>query len=162
MTTKPSPIIGRPTDYSEEIAAKICDLVSTYPYGLKRLTQVFPELPVESTINLWRLKHESFSVAYYKAKLIQAGLIAEECLDIADDVAQDYIESEDGNTKCNTEFVNRSRLRVDTRKWLAGKLLPKLYGDAKQVEELQSDNERYRKELAELRDQLDAKHKKEY
>lgn len=153
---------GRPTDYSEKIAQRICELVSTYPYGLKKLTRLFPDLPCEATVNLWRYKHEKFSADYKKAKLRQAELIAEECLDIADESAHDYIETDDGNVKCNTEFVNRSRLRIDTRKWLAGKLLPRQYGDAKQVEELSADRDRLKQELLELREQLDAKNKKEY
>lgn len=153
---------GRPTDYSEEIAQEICEIVSTYPYGLKKLTRIFTNLPAESTINLWRYKHEKFSVDYQKAKLRQADLLAEECLDIADDVSGDYIETDDGNVKCNSEFVNRSRLRIDTRKWLAAKLLPKQYGDQKQVEELTADKERLKQELRDLQERLDAQNKKEY
>jgi hypothetical protein len=29
----------------------------------------------------------------------------------------------------NNEVVNRSKLRVDTRKWLMAKMKPKVYGD---------------------------------
>lgn len=162
MSDKPKHPGGRPTDYSPEIAERICTLVSTYPYGLKKLTRIFSDLPCEATINLWRYKHEQFSVDYNKAKLRQADLLAEECLDISDDSMEDYLETEEGNVKCNTEFVNRSRLRIDTRKWLAGKLLPKQYGDAKQVEELSADRDRLKQELQELREQLDAKNKKDY
>ena len=152
---------GRPTDYNPEIAMRICELVSTHPYGLKKLTRLFPELPHETTINLWRHLHDEFFMQYSKAKLRQADLLAEECLDISDDVSQDYIEGEDGNTKCNTEFVNRSRLRIDTRKWLASKLLPKQYGDQKQVEELKSQNESIKRELDELRTKLAKQNERE-
>src|SRR5271163_4177509 len=127
MADKPKHAGGRPTDYNPEIADKICELVSTHPWGLKKLTRLFPGLPVDSTINLWRHKYDEFSSQYNKAKLKQADLLAEECLDISDDSEQDYLESEEGFVKCNNEFVNRSRLRIDTRKWLAGKLLPKQY-----------------------------------
>ncbi len=34
-----------------------------------------------------------------------------------------------GNKVLDHEHVQRSRLRVDTRKWAAGKLAPKRYGD---------------------------------
>ena len=34
----------------------------------------------------------------------------------------------------DNEWINRSRLRVDTRKWLMGKLAPKKYGDKVQQE----------------------------
>lgn len=36
--------------------------------------------------------------------------------------------TEQGNRRCDAEFIARSRLRIDTRKWLASKLAPKIYG----------------------------------
>lgn len=121
--------IGRPTDYNEEIANIICDRVATHACGLKKICKMYDDLPHPDTINLWRHKHPEFSVQYALAKLRQADLLAEECLDIADDDSKDKIIDETtGNEVCNTEFIARSRLRIDTRKWLASKLLPKQYG----------------------------------
>jgi len=53
---------------------------------------------------------------------------ADEILDIADDTTNDFIETETG-VRLNAENVQRSRLRIDTRKWLLSKLSPKKYGD---------------------------------
>lgn len=128
---------GRPTDYTPELAAHICELVATHTCGLNRLCLMYDELPSKFTINLWRHKHHEFSLQYAKAKLFQADLLAEECLEIADDDSQDVKYDKDGNESCNTEFVARSRLKIDTRKWLASKLLPKQYGAA--AEEAKSD-----------------------
>ena len=119
---------GRPTDYNDEIAALICERVATNTCGLQKMCAMYDDLPVQSTINLWRYKHPEFSDQYAKAKLVQADLLAEECLEIADDSRGDIKYDEDGNDSCNSEFVARSRLRIDTRKWLAAKLLPKQYG----------------------------------
>jgi hypothetical protein len=54
-------------------------------------------------------------------------------MDIADDLSSDTVTKvgKDG-TEYETEdheWVNRCRIRVDLRKWLAGKLRPKKYGD---------------------------------
>ena len=59
---------------------------------------------------------------------------AEEILEIADDARNDYMEKLDdsGNLlgyTLNGEHVQRSRLRIDTRKWLMSKQNPKVYGD---------------------------------
>ena len=62
--------------------------------------------------------------------------------------------TEDG-FQLDTEHINRSRLRIDSRKWMASKLAPKIYGDAKRVEELENENARYKDELNALRDKLD-------
>lgn len=119
---------GRPTDYNDEIATRICERVATHTCGLERLCGMYDDMPVKSTVNLWRYKHPEFSTLYTQAKLVQADLLAEECLEISDDSSNDIKYDQDGNESCNSEFVARSRLRIDTRKWLASKLLPKQYG----------------------------------
>jgi hypothetical protein len=99
------------------------------------------DMPAKITVNEWRYKHPDFAAQYAQAKLVQADLLAEEMLDIADDGTNDWMESfgEEGDTnyKLNGEHVQRSRLRIDTRKFLAAKLLPKQYGD--KVEEKKTD-----------------------
>jgi hypothetical protein len=55
-------------------------------------------------------------------------------LDIADDTSLDTRKGKDGDEQPNTEWITRSRLRVETRKWMAGKLRPKVYGDKIDVE----------------------------
>jgi hypothetical protein len=133
---------GRPTIYCNELAALICKRVATSTLGLARLCAIHDDMPHKSTINEWRYEYAEFSAQYAQAKLIQADLLAEEILDIADDGSNDWMESfgEEGTIgwKLNNEHVNRSRLRIDTRKFLAAKLLPKQYGV--KAEEEKSDN----------------------
>ena len=71
-------------------------------------------MPCVSAIINWLRIHPEFVVQYTRAKDEQADALAEEMLDIADDEKED---------------VNRSRLRVDTRKWIASRLKPKKYGE---------------------------------
>lgn len=63
----------------------------------------------------------------------QADTLADEILEIADESENDTYEVDLGDgviiQKENREVVNRSRLRVDARKWVAAKLKPKKYGD---------------------------------
>jgi len=125
--------LGRPTLYTQELADLICQRVATSTFGLARLCALHDDIPDKSTVNLWRYQYPNFSAQYAQAKLKQADLLAEECLDIADDGTNDWMESfgEDGEVghKLNGEHVQRSRLRIDTRKFLAAKLLPRQYGD---------------------------------
>lgn len=120
--------VGRPLEYTQEMGDYICELVSSTGYGLLKLTQLHPELPDKMTINRWRHRVPEFRAQYAQAKIEQADILAEECLEIADDDSKDVKFDKDGNELCNTEFIARSRLRVDTRKWLASKLLPRQYG----------------------------------
>lgn len=66
---------------------------------------------------------------YARAREAQADKLAEDILAIADDGMSDVYLDADGNERTNQEVIARSRLRVDARKWLAGKMAPKKYGD---------------------------------
>jgi len=94
--------VGRPTDYSLSIAKKICDVVSTRTEGLKTLSRDYDFFPDPSTIHKWRNEKQEFSEMYARAKLQQADILAEECLQIADD--------------CDGSNFAKARLQIDTRK----------------------------------------------
>lgn len=130
---------GRPTDYNEEIAKLICERVATHTCGLERMCNMYDDLPSKFTVNLWRYKHPEFSTQYAQAKLVQADLLAEECLEIADESERDTMVNNEGFEVCNVDYINRARLRIDTRKWLAAKLLPRQYG--KEAEDNKSAND---------------------
>lgn len=85
-------------------------------------------MPTASAVTQWCAKDEDFSTRYARARGEGLEVLADEIIEIADDSSADTIETEDG-PKQNTEFINRSRLRVDTRKWLLSKLRPDKYGD---------------------------------
>jgi hypothetical protein len=124
---------GRPTIFTQELADLICQRVATHPLGLGRLCDMYDDMPTKETVNTWRFKDSLFSSQYTKAKIAQAELLAEDILDIACDGRNDWMESlsddEKGlGWKLNGEHVQRSRLRIDTNKWLAAKLMPKTYG----------------------------------
>jgi hypothetical protein len=72
---------------------------------------------------------------YAHAREAQADKLAEDLLKIADDGANDTYLDEDGNKRTDQDVIARSRLRVDARKWLAGKMAPKKYGDKVEVDQ---------------------------
>lgn len=121
--------VGRPTVYNQEIADLICERIATHELGLKRLCAMYDDMPAKITINQWRNKYPEFAAQYAQAKISQIEILVEEIIDIADDATQDEIVNDEGARVCNGEFIARSRLRIDTRKWLAAKLIPRLYGN---------------------------------
>lgn len=75
-------------------------------------------------------KREGFSAQYATAREIGYQSMADEIIEIADDSSFDVIKGDEETAdRVNAEFVARSRLKVDTRKWLLSKALPKVYGD---------------------------------
>ena len=125
--------VGRPTDYNQEMANLICERVATHEFGLKRLCSMYDDMPDKTTINKWRYKYPEFYTQYAQAKISQIETLVDEIIDIADDSGHDETINEQGVRVCNSEFIARSRLRIDTRKWLASKLIPRLYGDKEEL-----------------------------
>lgn len=82
------------------------------------------------TILLWARENKAFSEQYTRAREAGYKLLADEMLDIADekDVQVRY-DGEDMTLDLSATAVARNRLRVDTRKWMLSKMLPKIYGD---------------------------------
>jgi len=89
-------------------------------------------MPGVRTVFQWLTRHEEFAQQYAHAREAQADTLADEMLDIADDGSNDWmLRAKNGSVgwEENGEAINRSRLRLDTRKWIASKLKPKKYGD---------------------------------
>ena len=126
--------VGRPTDYTKELADKMCAELAEG----KSLRTVCnsEEYPSKTTIFRWLRENTEFRDQYEKAKEECADRYAEEIVEIADDGTNDYMEKQVGENTIevvNTEHIQRSRLRVDARKWVAAKLKPKKYGDKMDV-----------------------------
>ena len=133
---------GRPTAYTAELAAEICQKLAE-GQTLREVCRA-DEMPSESTVRTWALDdREGFSAQYTRARELGYLAMADELLEVADDGKNDWMERQDENGgagwEANGEHLQRSRLRVDTRKWLLSKALPKVYGD-KITQELQGPN----------------------
>ena len=86
-------------------------------------------MPSPPTVMDWVRQDKDFSEQYVRAKEVQAHLMAEEILSISDDGSNDTYTDERGVERTDVDVIARSKLRVDSRKWLLSKMLPKVYGD---------------------------------
>ena len=120
---------GRPTRYTSKVAADICTRLAEGE-SLRAICRD-DAMPGLRTIMRWLFdgEHEEFWQQYARAREAQAEVRADEIIEIADDAAGDFTTDKDGKEIVSHENVQRSRLRVDARKWVAAKLLPKRYGD---------------------------------
>jgi len=85
-------------------------------------------LPSERTFYKRLSEDPEFTQRYVRAREAQADAIFEECLSIADSQEGDVVIV-DGKESVNHDVIARAKLRIDTRKWMAGKLRPKVYGE---------------------------------
>lgn len=96
-------------------------------------------MPDKATVFRWLESKDAFRDQYARAREVQADTLFDEILDIADDGRNDWIEKRNADGEVigwqeNGEALRRSQLRIDARKWMAGKLLPKKYSEKQQVE----------------------------
>lgn len=125
-------MIGRPSTFSQGIADTICERIADGE-SLRAICKD-EGMPAKSSVFKWLIEHKEFSDQYARARETQADAIFDEILDIADDGTNDWMvkNTADGEAigwRENGEALRRSVLRVDARKWMAGKLRPKKYGE---------------------------------
>lgn len=122
--------VGRPSSFTQDVADSICSELAEGK-SLRSVCRA-ESMPCIKTVFSWMRVYPQFLQQYEKAKEESADLHAEDMLDIADSGTNDWMEANDPNNagyKANGEHIQRSRLRVDTRKWIASRLKPKKYGD---------------------------------
>ena len=110
---------GRPSGYTDEIADDICERLANGE-SLRRIC-LTPNYPRQATVFRWIAANDKFREQYARAREAQADTLADEIIDIADGKRAEY---EGGEAD-----VQRDRLAMDARKWVAAKLKPKVYGE---------------------------------
>lgn len=106
---------GRPVEWTPEKKAAIQEYILEQLAIGRSLVSICkePGTPSYVLVSTWRNEDEEFFKKYMRAREDQADYIADEITDIADHATD----------------ANVARLQIDARKWKAGKLRPKVYGD---------------------------------
>lgn len=132
--------VGRPSIFNQETADKICEEIATTSKSLRTICKD-EGMPAVRTVLSWlsegdkeegKEEFKAFLRQYARAREEQADFLAEEIIEIADDGSNDLMTIVKGDQSYETEnkeVTNRSKLRVEARKWIASKLKPKKYGD---------------------------------
>ena len=117
--------LGRPTDYTKDMADKICEKIS----GGLSLRAICAEagMPARGTVYRWLIENADFQDQYTRARDKQADYFAEEIIEIAD------------SAEAESAAVAKAKLQIDARKWAASKIAPKKYGDKQEIDVKSSD-----------------------
>lgn len=122
--------MGRPSSFTQETADTIC-LRMSEGESLREICRD-ESMPSTASVMRWAHANEAFREQYARAREDLLEHWAEEINEIADNGSNDWMkrsEKKGGGYEVNGEHIARSRLRVDTRKWLLSKLAAKKYGD---------------------------------
>lgn len=116
---------GRPPNYSAALAQTICWRISCG----ESLRHVCTDdaMPHAATVLRWAAEREDFREQYARACEARAHLLADEILELAD--------------AAGMEDPQAQKLKVDARKWVASKLLPRVYGDRIATQQLGANGE---------------------
>ena len=90
-------------------------------------------LPSKVTFFEWLKEDEELTNQYARATEVRADIIFDDILAIADENTNDTSINENGIEVVNNDVIQRSRLRIDARKWVLSKLNPKKFGDKTDV-----------------------------
>jgi hypothetical protein len=107
--------------FTSKVAESICDLIAE-GHSLQTVSEM-PGFPTRRSMRRWLTEHSDFEHAYEIARRQRTDNLVDEAIAIADAV--------DGG---NAAEVQKARLQIDTRRWLASKLLPERFGDKLAVE----------------------------
>jgi hypothetical protein len=108
--------------FSPKIADEICERLANGESLMQMCKQ--PGLPHRGSIMRWLLsddpQYDAFRANYARAREMQAEVLADETIDIADATKR---------VRKSHVAIESARLRIDARKWLAAKMRPKKYGE---------------------------------
>lgn len=121
---------GRPSSFTTELAETICERIADGE-SLRSICKS-DNMPAQSTVFKWLGANATFAEQYARARELQADALFDEILAIADTpmIGEKTKVKDDGGIEITTgDMIEHRRLQVDSRKWMASKLLPKKYGD---------------------------------
>jgi hypothetical protein len=126
--SKHGKVLGAPTKYTPELAAKICDQVAAGGMLTKICEQ--PGMPSRKTVYEWQRADPDFRAAYARAREQWCEHYEEIVLELAFNESGDVHTDAKGRSFPNHAKVARDRLKVDTMKWFMSKWAPR-YADYK-------------------------------
>ena len=99
---------------------------------------------------------KKYPAQFWKARVNLAYFWADEIIEISDDISKDFKVNSKGEKVVDNEAIQRAKLKVDTRKWLLSKIVPKEFGDALELKGHVDANvtTNIPKEIAEMVDEM--------
>ena len=121
---------GRPSKYNPEIARIICEQLSE-GIPLRQICRDNDGFPAWRTVYDWMGRDDALSASIARARDIGYDAIAEECLQIADNIelGQKQVMTDEGSATTVEDMLGHRKLRIETRLKLLAKFHPTKYGD---------------------------------
>lgn len=126
----------RQLEFTQEIADIICERIADGE-SLRSICAA-ADMPSATTVFKWLIALPRFAEQYAHARELQADTYFDQIADIADDATNDFMQRQIDEgvfvRVVDQEHIQRSKLRIEARRWMAGKLRPKKYGEKQEIE----------------------------
>jgi hypothetical protein len=113
--------------FTQALFDKICELIADGK-SVREIVEM-KGMPSRATFRQWHMRTPELQAQYDRACLDREEVYFEQIIAIADDTSHDTIATEKNGEQMNSEWVTRSRLRIDARKWTLARMNRKKYGD---------------------------------
>lgn len=117
---------------------EILSAIATTPKSLESICGDLESAPNARTFYKWMERDEELGQRYARAKASQLQVLADQLVDLADKdrLCEKVTFDADGKIKERVilDQTDRTKIQIDTRKWLLSKLDPKKYGERVQNE----------------------------
>lgn len=127
--------MGRPSSFTQEVADTICTRLMEGD-SLRSICED-EDMPYQSVVYRWLQQIASFQEQYVRAREVQADTFADQIITLSDRSRigiKTTIKADGSSETVEGDMVERTRLQIDARKWLASKMAPKKYGEKIQQE----------------------------
>lgn len=129
---RPKKPMGRPSSYTDAVATQIIERLSNGE-PLREICRD-DNMPAWTTVYAWMKVRPELAERFAHAREAGEEAIGQDCLRIADDASNDWMEKYDKDGECigwqlNHDHVQRSKLRIETRLKLLAKWNPKKWGE---------------------------------
>jgi hypothetical protein len=111
--------------WSKAAGERVCKLIET---GKSLRQAAKAEGVTAAAVLKWAKRYPEFGKQYAQACELKYNLYADELDETLNEADRAALDPE-----CGTQRIAALRLRIDTRKWQLGKMLPKIYGDRTQM-----------------------------
>ena len=117
--------------WTDELEDAICSAIAVTPKGLEHVCEE-NDFPNARSVYRHLIDSEAFSQKYARAREMQLQMLADQLVPLADTdriCRKRTIRADGSEEVVILDQVERTKLQIETRKWLLGKLAPKKYGE---------------------------------
>jgi hypothetical protein len=134
--------MGRPTIYSQELADLVCHRMATHSESIKKICEMYDDMPDNTTIYSWMYTNPDFSRQFLKAREQRAHTLHDHIRNLSDEIHKHEGVDKDGFMHIDSGMVAAYKMRVAVLQKHIEQINPGYYGNKQTDEQVTSESTR--------------------